>query len=230
MAPGRKLKRLLVIDTHSDDSAISSGGFLEKFRHCHAYHFVLAACSDISLHHSGSLSRASRLAEYERFVDHFDGAWHRDPDLPFDADSRMDQLPKREVVTALERVISDIEPEVMIVHGPSFHQDHTVVYEAAIAAIRPTARFRPAEIYIAENPTYFHSLGPHTDMRPDFFVSFTRVQMKRKIECFRKCFPSQIRERGNYLSPEGIRSWARYRGIEARCEFAEAFKTFVRVV
>ena len=223
-------KKLLVIDAHSDDSLISSAGFLEKYREEYIYHFLLVACSDINLHHCGLVSKEARMHEYRSFVEYFNGTWHFDESLPFDADSLMDTLPRKTVVSAIEKVISDVQPDVMICHGPSFHQDHTVTYEATLAAIRPTARCMPREIYIAENPTYVHSIGPQTDIHPDFFVQLTEADLDKKIECLRKFFPSQIRDDGNYLSPEGIKSWARYRGIEARCKYAEAFDTFIRIV
>jgi LmbE family N-acetylglucosaminyl deacetylase len=229
MKKTKKLK-LLVVDAHSDDSMISSGGFLEKHRHIYEYHFVLVACSDITLHHCGPVSRQERMDEYADFVRHFDGVWHHTSVLPFDADSRMDTVPRSEVVRALENVFAQLKPEVLICHGPSFHQDHTATYEATLAAIRPTARFMPREIYIAENPTYVHSIGPQTEQHSDFFVELNESEMAAKVKLLKRFFPTQVRADGNYLSPEGITSWARYRGIEARCKYAEAFETFMRVI
>lgn len=224
------MKQLLVVEAHSDDSAISASGFLEKFRESYELHFVLVTVSDIAMHHCGPLTRDDRLAEYGNYVKHFDGHWHRQGGLPVDADARLDTIPKRDIVAAIESVISAVEPDVMIVQGPSFHHDHTIVYEATIAATRPTARHCPKEMYVMENPTYVHSIGPSTDFRPDFYVSLTEDQMAGKLELFHKCFPSQVREGPNYLSPDGIRAWARYRGIECRCLYAEAFQTYQRVI
>lgn len=223
-------KRLLVVEAHSDDSAISASGFLERARNEFEIHFLLVTVSDMSLHHCGKLSRDTRLSEYLRYVEHFGATWHRDSEMPIDADALLDTVPKRRVVTAIERVISDVEPSVMIVQGPSFHHDHTIVYEATVAATRPTARFCPKEIYVMENPTYVHSIGPATDFRPDFYVSLSEEQLSAKLELFGRCFPSQLREGSNYLSLEGIRAWSRYRGIEARCRYAEAFRTYQRVI
>jgi LmbE family N-acetylglucosaminyl deacetylase len=123
-----------------------------------------------------------------------------------------------------------VKPTVLIFQGASYHHDHTLVYEATIAATRPTARHLPSEMYIMENSTYFHSLGPHTDFKPDVYVQLTEADMEKKLDCFRECFPSQIRQNQNYLSGDGIKSWARYRGIEARCLYAEALKTYIRVI
>lgn len=223
-------KRLLVVEAHSDDSAISASGFLAKFRGEYEMHFVLVTVSDIAMHHCGQLTRTERMTEYQNYVDHFGGQWHRDGDLPRDADARLDTIPKREIVSAIESVISAVEPQVMIVQGPSFHHDHTLVYEATIAATRPTARHCPLEMYVMENPTYVHSLGPLTDFKPDLYVSLDEGQMTEKLKLFARCFPSQVREGPNYLSPDGIRAWSRYRGIEARCLYAEAFRTYQRVI
>ncbi len=223
-------KKLLIIEAHSDDSCISVAGFLEKHRDKYEYHFALVVNSDLNMHHRGFLTRAERLKEYESYLSYFNGKAHNGGVLPFDADAQLDMLPKRELVAAIENVIAEVEPAILICPGPSFHHDHTAVYEAVVAATRPTARFCPKEIYFMENPTYVHSLGPQTDFKPDFYVSLTRDDLQKKLDCYRNCFPSQIRENKNYLSEEGLRSWARYRGIEARCEYAEALQTYFRVV
>lgn len=223
-------KRLLVVEAHSDDSAISASGFLEKFRAKYEMHFMLMTVSDISMHHCGTLTRGERLTEYENYVCHFDGQWHQGAEFPYDADARLDMLPKRNIVSSIESVITAVEPEVMIVQGPSFHHDHTIVYESTIAATRPTARHCPGEIYVMENPTYVHSLGPSTDFKPDLYVSLDEAQMTQKLELFARYFPSQVREGPNYLSADGIRAWSRYRGIEARCLYAEAFRTYHRFI
>lgn len=223
-------KTLLVIEAHSDDSAISALGYFEKYRQQYDLHFALGTVSDIHMHHCGKVSRDERLTEYQNYVNYFGGTWHRDNDLPFDADARLDRLPKRDVVSAFEKIIANVRPDVLMVQGPSFHHDHTIVYEAVIAATRPTARHCPAEILIMENPTYVHSIGPSTDFRPTTYCALTDAEVKRKIELFRHFFPSQIRESGNYLSGEGIIAWARYRGIECRAQYAEAFQTYIRVI
>lgn len=223
-------QKLLVVEAHSDDSAISAAGFLEKFRENYEMHFLLVTVSDIEMHHCGLLSRSDRLAEYANYITHFDGVWHCQDLLPVDADALLDTIPKRQIVGAIEQVIAKVEPNLMIIQGPSFHHDHTIVYEAAIAATRPTARHCPKEMYVMENPTYVHSIGPATDFKPDLYVSLTEEQLTSKLELFARCFPSQVREGPNYLSADGIRAWSRYRGIEARCMYAEAFRTYQRVI
>lgn len=221
-------KKVLVIEAHSDDGAISVSGFLDKYRDIYEYHFLLVAASSMTLRHSGFLSREKRLSEYEAYVNYFNGIWHKNGNIPVDADGKLDTFPRYQLVSLIEEIILAVKPSILISQGPSFHHDHRAVYEAVVAATRPTFGHCPDEIYIMENPTYVHSLGPQTDFEPTLYVSLTATQIQKKVDLYRRCFPSQIREGKNYLSEEGIKSWARYRGIEARCEYAEAFRTFVR--
>lgn len=227
----RRKKKVLIIEAHSDDSCISIGGLLERFKDRYEYHFFLAAVSSVKLHHTGLVSRKNRIKEYEHFIGCFNGIWHRSENIPFDSDSTLDRVAKKEIVIAIEEVIAKVKPHILIIQGPSFHHDHTIVYEATIAATRPTALYCPPEIYVMENPTYVHSIGPSTEFKPDFYCKLTEEELKLKLKRFKTCFPSQIRNhKKNYLSLGGIRSLALYRGIEAGCEYAEALRTYIRVV
>lgn len=223
-------KTVLVIEAHSDDSCISATCFLKKLAKTHQVHFLLVTLSSVHMVHCGLVTAAQRANEYQSFVELIGGFWHKTDDLPFDSDSRLDTLPKAKIVRAIESVINDLCPDMLLIQGPSFHHDHTVVYEAAIAATRPTSRISPPEIYVMENPTYVHSLGPHTDFKPSLYVEISEEELDSKINVFSSCFESQVRHESNYLSAESLRAWARYRGIEARVEYAEAFSTYRRVL
>lgn len=221
---------VIVVEAHSDDSAISAGGLISHLSKDLQIYFLLITASDLNLNHCGQLGKDIRSSEYNRYVRSFNGIWYKEDGLPLDAESTLDMVPRKDLVSKIEKAISRIKPKIMILQGPSFHHDHSIVYESAIAATRPTSLFCPDEIYVMENPTYVHSLGPSTDFKPDFYLSMNEHQLQHKLDLFAECFPSQIRDSPNYLSLEGIRAWARYRGIEARCQYAEAFSTYRRVV
>jgi LmbE family N-acetylglucosaminyl deacetylase len=225
-------KRCLIIEPHSDDGAISIGGFLEKYREMYDYTFLLAVASDLELKHSNMLTREQRLEEFHAYVSHFKGSWIKpsinELSLPLDSDSLLDVFPRKNLVALIEKAIEETKPDVLMVTGSSFHHDHTAVYEATIAALRPTASYLPSEVYILENPTYVHSGNPLTKFTPDTYVSLNEDEINNKIENFKKFFPSQVRQESNYLSPESLKAWARYRGIEARTKYAEALSTFFK--
>ena len=227
-----KRRRVLVIEPHSDDGAISTGGYLLKHRDIFEYYFLLAVASDFPLHHQEVMTRTTRLAEFSMYCDYLGASWVKPVSgahqMPLDQDSRLDQFSRKDLVALIENGIQEVEPEILFLTGPSFHHDHTAVYEATIAALRPTARFCPDEVYVSENPTYVHQGNPMVRFHPDTYCTLTDAQLDEKMTMFELCFPSQIRSDDNSLSPGGIRSWARYRGIEARAAYAEAFQTFFR--
>lgn len=225
------MKKLLVIEAHSDDSALGGYGLIRRFNSLgYQAHFIMCACSDVQFVHCGLVKKEQRLKEYADYVRHMNGALVEEFE-PVDADGSLDVYPRARLVGALEKAIKAVRPNVLLCQAPSFHHDHTAVYEATMAAIRPTARIELDEVLLMENSTYVHSIGVQTDFRPTVFVKMTSEQMDEKIRCFKDCFPSQIRYRENVLSPEGIRAWARYRALECRyAQYAEAFVQYMRTL
>jgi LmbE family N-acetylglucosaminyl deacetylase len=233
MEPGRSKKRLLVIEAHSDDSMLFAGGFLEKYRNDYRYLFVLVTASSLTLNHMGFISREQRILDYRKYVNIMGGTLIGGTDveeLPLDMESRLDEYPKSKLVSIIETIIKEMEPNVILSQGPSYHHDHTAVWEAVVAATRPTMSYYPENIYIIDNPSYIHSLGPHTDMKPTVYVKLSEELFERKLEIYRTCFPIQAAAKDSYISEEGLRRWARYRGVEARCEYAEAMGLYSKII
>ena len=228
-----KKKRILVIEPHSDDSAIAAGGYLEHCKNNHELFFVLVAASSVQLRHK-FVSKEERINEYERYVDSLNGKLLRPQSqnkvikLPTDMDSKLDQVSKADLVNAIEESIFEAKPDEILVMGPSFHHDHTIVYESVKAATRPTFSYSASSILIMENPTYIHSWD--TNFTPNTYFVMTEDILQSKLDRFKEYFPSQMRTSGNYLSLEGITRWAKYRGIEARSNYAEAFHTIYRKI
>ena len=226
-------KKVLVIEPHSDDGLISIGGFLEKNKDNFEYFFLLCLSSDLQLNHA-FIEKNKRDEEFSNYVNYYGGKWikgkYGDITFPLDQDGNLDVFPKRKLINGIENVIQTIKPDILFIQGPSFHQDHTAIYEASIAALRPTLPFYPLEIYTMENPTYVHSSGVSTDFSPNTYIELSEEELEKKLEIFSTVFPSQLRPSGNCLSTEGIKAWARYRGIEARCKFAEALYCFSRKI
>ena len=215
------MKRTLVVEPHSDDSCIGIGGYLLKNQRTSEYGFLLLSASEIDFVHCGKVSRHSRMEEYAEYVSRFSHSQLIDPN-PFDADGRLDTVPRIDLVSKIDKALESFRPDLVITQGPSFHHDHVATYEAVIAATRPTRRHSFSEILVMENPTYVHS--PYADAAgiPNVYIELDEDLVDAKNSLFVECFPSQVRDDANCLSPAGIKSWARYRGIEARCEFAEA--------
>lgn len=224
-------KKLLVIESHSDDSAIGAQGLIRKLiSRGYEAHFVVIAVSDTKFLHKGVITIEQRMEEYSNYMERIGGNWIREG-FPLDQEARLDCYEKGKLIGKIESIIHAVNPDTLICQAPSFHQDHTITYEATIAAMRPTVKQCPREILLMENPTYVHSLGPSTDFRPTTYCELSEEEMNDKLDCFTQCFPSQVRSKENCLSPEGIKALAKYRAFECRCEhYAEAYMTYMRRV
>jgi LmbE family N-acetylglucosaminyl deacetylase len=223
-------KKCLIIEPHSDDSLIAAGGFLLKFSKQYDYFFCLVTASDLNLRH-GFVGRDQRIFEYSSYVSRMNGQLVEDDSttdaFPLDFESKLDLYPRAELVRRIENVINLVDPDLIMTMGPSFHHDHTIIYESVIAATRPTVKRSLKQILLMENATYSHEL--YNYRQPTFYVQLTEKQLEEKVSIFNEIFSSQKRTDINMLSSSGMQRWAAYRGIEARCEYAEAFVDFINI-
>ena len=226
-------KKVLVIEPHSDDGIIGAGGYFLKFAEKIDFYFCLITASTLNLNH-GKVSKKTRILEYKEYVKYFSGKFMRNYDgnenfLPLDEESKLDLYSKAKLINIIENIISEVSPDTLMVSGPSFHQDHQIVYESTIAATRPTRALTVKEILIMENPTYVHT--PYDNFfKPNLYVELNEDLIDKKCKIFEDLFPSQYRKKGNYLSKDGIKNHAAYRGIEARSKYAEAFYQFSKKI
>jgi LmbE family N-acetylglucosaminyl deacetylase len=220
-------KKLLVIEPHSDDSLIAAGGFLLKYKDVFEFNFCLVTASDLNLRH-GFVSRETRIAEYEAFVKRIGGKFIRNEVFPLNWESKLDLYGRAQLVRGVEEIVTSVDPEVIMTMGPSFHHDHTALYEAVIAAIRPTVIRNVKRVLLMENATYVHQM--YDFQKPTTYVEITKEQLEEKIEIYEKIFQSQSDNARNALSENGIRKWAVYRGLEARTDYAEALIEFKNVI
>ena len=226
-------KECLIIEPHSDDSCISSYGFLNKYREIYNYNFLLMFCSDVKLCHRNSIvTKQDRESEYKNYVRNLCGNYLGDIECfsPIDADTKSDSILYSELVGMVERAISMIKPDLMIIQGRSIHQDHENCYRACMTALRPCGKFYPNEILVAENPTQVHWDNTYKKLEPTTYCELSELEIDLKILTYKSCFPSQARSADNYLSNEGIKEFARYRGLESRRKYAEAFYQFSRII
>ena len=205
-------EKILIIEPHSDDSFLSAANYL-----------------NLQLGH-GYVSREQRIAEYKEYVKYFDGEFISDNnikcDLPLDFESKLDLFPRAQLVKNFEVILATVQPDTLMIMGPSFHHDHTIAYEALIAATRPTIKNGITKIILMANATYSHQ--PYSYPSPNIFSEMTSQELDWKSNLFKSLFPSQIRPNATALSIKGLRDWSHYRGVQAQMEYAEAFYLFLQ--
>jgi LmbE family N-acetylglucosaminyl deacetylase len=125
------------------------------------------------------------------------------------------------LLESFEKIISDQQPEEIFIPHPSYNQDHRIVYEAILAALRPHDKnFFVKRVLVYEQPHVF--LWDYTDningsFKPNYFVP---INIEKKIKAY-NLMPTQVR---NFRSPETLKSIAQLRGQQSNCKYAEAFQ------
>jgi LmbE family N-acetylglucosaminyl deacetylase len=216
--------RTLVLEPHCDDETIGCGGLIRKLTAagCGVYLAVAAVGSTYQPHAGRVVSAMERLQELldatqvlgvtpERIQVKFNGM-----------DGRLDQLPLAEVVGWLEQQLECTNPTAVLLPYPSHHQDHQVVYRAAMAALRPRTSLRLRLAAMFEYP-FFDSWN-YAVYRGGKITVDISGQIRAKIEALR-AYRSQIllRDRRDPLNISGIIRWASSRGAEIGVGYAESF-------
>jgi LmbE family N-acetylglucosaminyl deacetylase len=123
----------------------------------------------------------------------------------------------QDLIPDFEKVINEVKPDEIYLPVPSYNQDHRVVYEAALTALRPhDMNHFVKRVFAYEQIQDLWNHNYH-DFKPTYFKE---VDMEKKIEAY-ETLKSQVR---SFRSPKMLRDLASVRGIQANLEFAEAFE------
>jgi LmbE family N-acetylglucosaminyl deacetylase len=214
-------KRVIVVAAHPDDEVLGCGGSIAKHILDKDEVFVLFMSegtssrihfdlNDIGLRKKNSIKAASILGVTE------------DPIFLQLPDNRMDSLDLLSVVKKIEKVFSQIKPEIVYTHyTDDLNIDHQIAYKAVMTACRPVPHFFVKEIYSFEvlSSTEW---SPNKIFTPNYYkdVSDTIDLKMAAMEVYDRELNSFPHPR----STEAIKNLAKYRGSSVGIEYAEAFK------
>lgn len=216
----------LVLAPHADDEAMGCSGLMARMAEAGARIHVLYLAVDGFHHygHSGDTTFEARVAEIERVLKLFPGATYEIAYAEQDLIEKLDSLPQRELVDRFESALNAFEPELLLVPAvPDYDQDHTAVFNAAVAAARPIAR-QFGKWLVPEVLTYeMAKIQWAASPLPRFaaFCDITDV-IETKLESIRR-YETMLRPSPHMRSLEGVRGLATIRGAEIGVSYAEAF-------
>ncbi|MEO0073308.1 MAG: PIG-L deacetylase family protein [candidate division WOR-3 bacterium] len=198
--------RVLFLGAHTDDEFGCSGTLARLIEEgTDVYYVAFSACEEsVPAGFPSDVLRSENLAASRRL-----GIRQENHQL---LSFRVRHFPqvRQEILETLVRLRQQIRPDLLFVPATSdIHQDHQVVCQEGVRA------FKHITVLGYELPmntiTFRHAC----------FVRLEERHISRKVESL-ACYESQ-RFRA-YTSPEFIRGLARVRGVQAGCEFAEAFE------
>lgn len=217
MSPPR---RVLVVAPHADDEVLGCGGAIAR----HA-----ASGDEVTVLILGKASaalydEAAREAPLcEAREAHAVLGVHRSVFREFPA-PMMDTVPVHEIADAVRETVFESGAETVYVpHRGDVHQDHGVVFNAALVAARPVdgCPVRRILAYETMSETEWSPPFGGDAFVPNVFLDISNT-LDAKIDAMKK-YSSQIKEKPHPRSEWGLRALAEYRGSTVGVAAAEAF-------
>jgi LmbE family N-acetylglucosaminyl deacetylase len=230
-------KRILVVASHPDDEVLGCGGTM-------AAHADAGDVVDVLIVVEGATSREARrdtgaqseaqaealTALQQSACDAAAVLGARKPYFLGLPDNRLDGMELLEVIKPIEALINELKPQVIYTqHGGDLNVDHRIVHQAVVTACRPAPGACVHAIYGYEtaSSTEWASRTMGGVFHPIRFVDISKtLERKRKALA---CYASEMRPFPHARSLEGLEALARWRGVSAGVEAAEAF-TVVREI
>jgi LmbE family N-acetylglucosaminyl deacetylase len=213
--------KALFVSPHPDDVEIGCGGTVARYvREGHEVHLaVMTGPGDLKMVHSGKVVEwETRVAEQEKAFQALGGSkiWWCDA-APA---AKFDTVPLAEGVGILEAILQHGCYDEMFLPMPSFAQDHRWVYQAGIAATRPT-KFDKVKILLYEQPSQDH--GDHNMDGSRYYVTYGSEEWDQKQKAILAHGSQMEGRRTTLVGWSGPYQLARLRGLEVGAEYAERF-------
>jgi len=147
---------------------------------------------------------------------------------------QMNTVPHLALVQFIENCIEDWRAEVVFTHHPSdTNNDHVMTSYAAQAASRLFQRREGIpplrEFFYMEVPssTEWSFDSSANRFSPNTFIEIGKAGVELKLQAL-AAYSGVMRSYPHPRSPEAIEGLAAYRGVQAGCQYAEAFETVFR--
>lgn len=200
----------LVIAAHPDDEVLGCGGIIAKSKDIN----VLILSHNPRLNEK-DIKKAHVLLGIKQALT------HTYPDNEFDT------VPLLNIVKTIEKVIFNIQPEIVYTHfGGDLNIDHRRVFEATMAAVRPMKENYVKKVYCYEVPSATEwAFGKLGEFVPNTFVDISEVLEKKLVAM--EAYKTEIRDFPHPRSKEALIALAKWRGVTVGFKAAEAFELVV---
>ncbi len=216
-----QVKNILVIAPHPDDEVLGCGATMAKLSMAGHSVYVLVASRGSARIYNQDKVEAVRL---EALKAHQLLGVKQTFFLEFPA-PELDTVPLADISRSIAELIVKLKIEVLYLpHRGDIHNDHRVVFNAALVAARPVGNYTVKEIYTYETLSETEWAPPYESEAfiPTCFVDVTGY-LDLKCVAF-QCFKSQLKEFPNPRSVKGLTVLANLRGSTVGFQFAEAFQ------
>lgn len=204
------IRTVLVVAAHTDDEALGCGGTIAKHVAQGDCVYAVFLADGVSSRPDASekeLEKRNSAAEKAHKILGITKSFMLG--LP---DNRMDTVPLLDIVQKLERIVNNVQPQVVYTHHKGdLNIDHQITHQAALTACRPTPGSSVKEIYAFEVPSATEWNTPSTSpFIPSVFVDISD-HLDIKIQAL-LAYKFEMRVPPHSRSIENTKRLAEYRG------------------
>lgn len=216
-------RSILVLAPHPDDEVLGAGGAIARHvAEGDTVHVVVLTNASVGAPELFSAEQVASIRDEARQAHALLGVrqtWFENFAAP-----RLDAEPSYPIAIAISRLIRECGAQTLYIpFRGDLHNDHRVIFTAALVAARPVPGQRVRTILAYETLSETEWAAPFGD---DTFIPtvFTDISahLDRKLAAL-ACFKSQMRPFPNSRSLEAITALARLRGATVGAMAAEAF-------
>lgn len=213
--------KILVVAAHPDDEVLGCGGTIAKASSMGAQVNVLFFTNGTGarVDSSGPEAALRKQMALDSLKILGVSGW-KFLDFP---DNQLDTVSLLEIIKAVEVVVSEFEPAIVLTHNVGdLNIDHRIVSEAVSVACRPPVfPFIRAILHFEVPSSTEWSVNNGVSFVPGLFVDIDN-ELQAKVDAL-KCYNVEIRDFPHSRSVLAIESLARWRGACSALGAAEAF-------
>ncbi len=136
---------------------------------------------------------------------------------------KLNSLPITTISNLVEKEIDKFKPEILITHSDfDVNMDHKTIYQACLQSCRPTKKENKIKGLLSFEILSSTEWRYSNIFEPNLFINIER-EITAKIKAM-KIYRSEINNFPHPRSVDGIKSLAKYRGMQSLNKYAEAFK------
>jgi len=226
-------RKILVVAAHPDDEVLGCGGTIAKLSRVRgggAEVYLLILGEGMTSRYE-KREKGMQSMELKKLKSNINAAVkilgikktfvHDFPDNRFDSVALLD------IVKVVERVKSEVKPDVIYTHHRGdLNIDHRATYDAVLTACRPIQGETVREIYSFEVLSSTEWNYPNS-FSPNAYVDISE-SIDKKIAAM-KAYKSELKDWPHPRSGKAIEVLAQQRGCEVGLEYAEAFELIRKI-
>lgn len=215
-----KKNKILIVAAHPDDEILGCGGTISKIKNSSSIKLVFLT-NGVDARKKSKKNSNIRIQETLKLIKYLK---IEKPSFFNFPDNQLDKVPMLKIIKKIEKEILLFKPNIIFTHSENcLNIDHVTTYNAVVTASRPIQKNKNIQAILSfEVPSSTEWKVSKKKFNPNFYFDIKET-ISEKIRCL-KFYKSEIKKYPHSRSQRGIEIFAKFRGLEAGLNYAEAFE------